>query len=271
MPKKQLLAPPDRVEREYTKELQSYAGQLARDVNRVLIPQLPRIVAEYKAEARVDAWTDSIDALINELVRLSLEGLAIVVAKLPGYFTATSTFNGKEFRAVVKANTGLDVPEARAFRPGSRLGINPFRTEPFLVPLAEGWVKENTSLIKSLPTRLHPEIEGIIRRGVMGGASVPELSSQIKERYGVTKYRATLIAQDQILKLNADLSEYRLKSIGVEEYTWRSVMDSRVRPEHADRNGKVYSWAKGPSGGLHPGKEVRCRCRAEPIFPDFDV
>jgi SPP1 gp7 family putative phage head morphogenesis protein len=151
----------------------------------------------------------------------------------------------------------------------SLLGVNVFRSEPVLKPLAEGWVSENTSLIKSLPTRLHPELEGIVRRGVMNGQSVKDIKEQIKARYGVSDYRAKLIAQDQTLKLNADLTRYRLQSVGVERYVWRSVQDSRVRPEHADRNGNEYSWKEG-AGGSHPGQEVRCRCRAEAVWGEED-
>jgi len=150
------------------------------------------------------------------------------------------------------------------------LGVSVFRSEPFLTPLADAWVSENVALIKSLPVRLHSEIDGIIRRGVINGSSVRDIKNQIRARYGVTEYRARLIAQDQTLKLNASLTRYRLQSVGVKRYIWRTVHDDRVRPKHAARNGNVYSWDKGPHDGLHPGMEVRCRCRAEAIWDDDD-
>ncbi|MEN9589133.1 MAG: hypothetical protein RLZZ481_919, partial [Pseudomonadota bacterium] len=93
-------------------------------------------------------------------------------------------------------------------------------------------------------------------------------AAEIKARYGVTDARATLIAQDQTLKLNSDLTRYRLLSVGVKEYIWRTVGDTRVRYSHAERNGKTYSFDKGPAGGSHPGLEVRCRCRSEAKWPD---
>lgn len=258
---------PDSAERQYTRLLLWYSKKLRADINLVLLPKLDDIVLQFKVEARQDTWTETIDMLIAELIRLAAEGLFVVTERLPGMFTLVSKFNDGQFRMVVKANTGVDLPPViKGSSLSSLLGINVFRDEPYLASLAEGWVKENTSLIKSLPTRLHPEIEGIIRRGVMNGVAVSDLKAQIKARYGVTDYRAKLIAQDQTLKLNADLTRYRLMSVGVSTYTWRSVMDSRVRPEHAERNGKEYSWEKPPSGGLHPGQEVRCRCRAEAIW-----
>lgn len=266
MAKKKTFNNPDSQEREYARLLVGFSKQLQADVNRVLIPRLPGIKAEFEIDARADGWIDTLDALIAELVRLSLGAMAGVVARLPFLFGSISRFNESQFRLVVKANTGLALPAVMPGAPSSSiLGVNVFRSEPFLAPLAEGWVRESTSLIKSLPTRLHPEIEGIIRRGVMGGQSVKQLKDQIKARYGVTDYRAKLIAQDQTLKLNADLTRYRLQSVGVTEYIWRSVQDSRVRPEHAYLNGKTFSWDK-PSSEGHPGKPVRCRCRAEGIW-----
>ncbi len=260
---------PDSQEREYVRLLLRYSKQLQANVNRVLLPRIDDIILQFKVETRTDSWIDTLDALIAELGVLALTALGSVVTKLPGQFAAVSRFNEGQFKLVVKANTGLPLPPVMPGAPSSAiLGVNVFRSEPFLKPLAEGWISENTALIKSLPTRLHPELEGIIRRGVMNGQSVKDIKDQIKSRYGVTDYRAKLIAQDQTLKLNADLTRYRLQSVGVEEYVWRSVQDSRVRPEHADRNGKTYSWDKGPSNGQHPGQEVRCRCRAEAVWDE---
>lgn len=269
MAKKATFNNPDSQEREYTRSLLRYSKQLQADVNSVLLPRLPGLKAEYEIDARTDSWVDTLDSLMAELARMALTAMGSVVTKLPGMFSAVSKFNEGQFKLVVKANTGLPLPDVMPGAPTSAvLGVSVFRSEPYLKPLAEGWVSENTALIKSLPTRLHPEIEGIVRRGVMNGASVKDLTEQIKARYGVTDYRAKLIAQDQTLKLNADLTRYRLQSVGVKEYVWRSVQDSRVRPEHADRNGKTYSWDKGPSNGQHPGQEVRCRCRAEAVWDE---
>ena len=268
MAKKTTFNNPDSQEREYTRSLLRYSKQLQADVNSILLPRLPGLKAEYDIDARADGWVDTLDSLMAELARLALTALGSVVTKLPGMFSAVSKFNEGQFKLVVKANTGLPLPDVMPGAPASAvLGVSVFRSEPYLKPLAEGWVSENTALIKSLPTRLHPEIEGIVRRGVMNGASVKDLTAQIKARYGVTDYRAKLIAQDQTLKLNADLTRYRLQSVGVKEYVWRSVQDSRVRPEHADRNGETYSWKAG-AGGEHPGQPVRCRCRAEAIWDE---
>jgi len=264
---KTTFANPDSAEREYTRTMMRYVRAIERDVNSVLIPALPAIKAQYAVEARADGWTDILDAMIADILRLALASGRVVIEKLPSQFVMTSTFNEVQFRAVFKANTGMDLPPLVPGASRSLLGVNVFRDEPFLVPLAEGWIKENTALIKDIPEKLAKDLEGIVRRGAMNGRSVRDLSKDIKSRYPMTENRAKLIAQDQTLKLNADLTRNRLQSVGVKEYIWRSVQDSRVRPEHVEHNGNTYSWDKPPSDG-HPGQPVRCRCRAEAVWPE---
>jgi SPP1 gp7 family putative phage head morphogenesis protein len=46
------------------------------------------------------------------------------------------------------------------------------------------------------------------------------------------------------------------------------MMDDRVRPLHADRQGLIFRWDKPPSDG-HPGMAIRCRCVADPVI-DLD-
>jgi SPP1 gp7 family putative phage head morphogenesis protein len=127
------------------------------------------------------------------------------------------------------------------------------------------WVAENTRLIKSIPEQYLGNVEGMIRRAVQSGLSSKELAKQIEQTGLVTKNRAKLIAQDQIAKADAALTEYRQKDLGIDSYIWQTSEDSRVRPEHAAMNGKVIQWNKPPSIG-HAGTPVRCRCRAKPIF-----
>jgi SPP1 gp7 family putative phage head morphogenesis protein len=268
MAEKKILDDPLSQEREYKRLLLGYSKNLQTDVNKLLIPRIDDIVLQYNVEIKKDSWADTLDSIIAELVRLSLVTLDKILPRLSPLFNSISKHNERQFRLVVKSNTGYTLPPVMPGAPSSAiLGANVFRSEPFLGPLAEGWIAENTALIKSLPTKLHPELEGIIRRGVMGGQSVSGLKKQIKQRYVVTDSRAKLIAQDQTLKLNSDLTRYRLQSVGVKKYIWQSVGDSRVRPDHVERDGKEYTWEEG-AGGEHPGQPVRCRCHAEAIWPD---
>jgi hypothetical protein len=50
-------------------------------------------------------------------------------------------------------------------------------------------------------------------------------------------------------------------------YVWRTVRDERVRPTHAALDGLVFSRSNPPAIG-HPGREINCRCWAEPYYGD---
>lgn len=47
-------------------------------------------------------------------------------------------------------------------------------------------------------------------------------------------------------------------------YIWRTKQDSKVRWDHAVREGKMFSWDNPPKGG-HPGQAYECRCWAQPV------
>lgn len=52
-------------------------------------------------------------------------------------------------------------------------------------------------------------------------------------------------------------------------YIWRTQEDDRVRPKHAENNGKIFSY-NAPPPTDHPGKEFNCRCFAEEVNAKFD-
>jgi SPP1 gp7 family putative phage head morphogenesis protein len=264
MSKKKLLNPPDQAEREYTRLLTGFVRELRRDINQVMPEAIRASKAEFDTAIRADAWGDALTAALLELARLAAGKTDAVVARLPGMYQLINRHNDRQFRMVVRANTGVTLPDAVPFR---GLGVDIFRGEPFLRPLYEGWIDENTKLVKSIHEQYHSQLGDELRRGIMAGDSVKTLAGKLSERFGITDRRAKLIATDQTLNAHAELTRYRMQSVGVKEYIWRTVQDSRVRPEHAEREGKKFSWDKPPDGG-HPGQAVRCRCGSEPIFPE---
>jgi SPP1 gp7 family putative phage head morphogenesis protein len=273
MAKKKLFNEPVSQQREYLRLLTGFVRGMKADARKVLLPQVGAIKREREAELRGDGWIEDIAYLIAELEAMAEGRMESVFERLPNMFAATSKFNDGQFRLVAKAKsgTGLDIP-ATTGTSGltalqKALGIEVYRSEPYLEPLRNAWVARNTDLIKTLPVKLHPELTGIIDRGVANGLSVKQMQDQLIDRYGVTESRAKLIAQDQILKANAELTRHRMESVDVDEYIWRTMNDGRVRPEHEEREGKRYQWSDPPDGG-HPGMAVRCRCRAEAVWPE---
>lgn len=266
---------PTNAERDYTHQLVAYSRNIATETQ--------RRIADNDL-LRLDGWSEDVTAVFVELLSWALAPGQTSTIRLPDIFASINIFNDKQWRLVVKAGTGMEIPPSGQLPPGAvpygnvtapnvlrarfGLGVDVYRSEPWLVPLRDNWIAENTRLIKSIPEQYLGDVEGIVRRGVSQGLASKEISKQIKERTGVSDRRAQLIATDQVGKANGALTEHRQTDLGVKEYEWQDSDDSRVRPTHKDADGKTYSWDKPPSfTGGHPGFAVRCRCWAKPKFP----
>jgi SPP1 gp7 family putative phage head morphogenesis protein len=216
---------------------------------------------------RLDDWADILYRTIRS-IRIESEQLA---QRQEGLLRETaarvSTFNGNERDRIIKSILGVDV----------------FRSEPWLASELNSWVYENASLIESIPQTLLKEVEGITQRGLREGKSSKNLTSEILGRFPVSESRARLIARDQIGKLNSNLTESRQTALGIEEYEWSTSRDERVRESHEVLEGKICRWddptvyrdpgssewkSKSSIGAFEGqvGQDFQCRCVALPVL-----
>lgn len=166
------------------------------------------------------------------------------------------------------------------------LGVNPIMMEPWLEPEVKLFVAQNSSLIQSLPTEGLADIEQLVFRESQRGLSPQQMRAKINEQFDVTENRARLIARDQVGKFNGQLTKLRQENLGIDEYTWRTSEDGRVRSfsnsdgysDHKHLDGKIFKWSdppvtvfKGKRAGErnHPGQDIQCRCHAEPVLKKF--
>lgn len=161
-------------------------------------------------------------------------------------------FNLRQFKDVVK----------------SALGLEFYKPEQWLDDAIATWTAANVSLIKSIPDDYLQKIQQIVATAAANGTSQKDLIKQIRATYRLPIDRAQLIANDQVSKLNSQLTRQRQQSIGIKQYRWRGTLDKRERDSHLKREGKIFDWDNPPSDG-HPGTAIRCRCHAEPIFPEL--
>lgn len=150
---------------------------------------------------------------------------------------------------------------------------------------AAGFVRRNVRLIKGLQSDQIDRLEAIVNGAGAIGGRVEPLAQTLEREFNLTKARASLIARDQTLKLNAQITQERQQAAGVETYIWTTAGDSRVRgkpgglyPNSASNHWKLdgtrQSWAKPPitneetGARNHPGEDFQCRCVA---LPDVDA
>lgn len=148
----------------------------------------------------------------------------------------------------------------------SALGVEPL-VNADTRQLAEDFISENVALIQDLPDKQLRDIEKDVLEAIANGERAESISRAIRDRSGMARRRADLIARDQMGKAVSQLNQKRMQELGFDKYIWRTVGDERVRPEHQERDGKVFSWSSPPEDG-HPGEPINCRCSAEPVFAD---
>jgi SPP1 gp7 family putative phage head morphogenesis protein len=173
-------------------------------------------------------------------------------------------FNEGQYEKSAKSVLGVEFPVGEDWWPFAR----------------DIWANKNYDLIKD--TLMKPyisQVNDLTERAVTAGWSVSQLTKQIHGLDDkITKSKANFIARDQIGKLNGEITQRRMESVGLMMYVWETSGDERVRPSHEMMDGglclwsdpSVYSqdggktWIDRPAGAvlLHPGMDYQCRCTA---------
>lgn len=134
------------------------------------------------------------------------------------------------------------------------------------------WVENNVGLIKTIPKESLEKMRGIVLDGYLNGKTTTSIVKEIQRAYSVDRRHAQLLARNQIAKLNGLITQKQQEDAGVEEYTWSTSGDNRVRPSHVRLNGKRFRWDDPPvvdektGRRCHPGGDYECRCVALPVF-----
>jgi SPP1 gp7 family putative phage head morphogenesis protein len=248
---------PTGIERDYLRAInREVVAPLEAAVRATIFPILGslRMDVDVREIPQGTGWFETLrQAFIATLVQAGISDVAIasIVRRVA---PTVDAFNRREFQAVLRSVYRVDIITNAPL--GLRSALDLFEVT-------------NISLIKSIPVESLGRMHGKIVEAVRLGKTLRDTQALVRDEFGVTERRAELIARDQIGKLNGQLTQLRQEEIGVDEYTWRGVLDARERPEHVSREGQVFSWAKPPSDG-HPGEPIRCRCTAEPVLPSWE-
>jgi SPP1 gp7 family putative phage head morphogenesis protein len=252
----------------YLKDLRTMLKYLFALTKEIVIPRVSDILAtaQNMRPDRKDDYSDDIDALKETLKRA---------------FYRTYT-DDKIAEMALNAASRTEAKNAKYLQSLSMkiAGVNIAQAEPWMRPVMRGFVKENVGLIKKTADAQIDRIEGIVMRGVQQGWRHEEIAQELIDSESVAENRAALIARDQTNKFSAELTENRFKEAGIEEYTWMTAGDNRVRDEHAEMEGHTFNWtddeATDGSGvskpdGFNPGEDFNCRCQAIPVMSSAGI
>lgn len=243
------------IEREYNKYLLSIVNFIGAETRRTFNDDRLSRLKNEASSLRVDDYVEDIEGLFRAIrISIPAEGFSdeAIKSRLRAFSKMTEEFNRAQWSKILK----------------SALGVDLILTEPWLQAELNRFVNDNIELIQSMRDDQLRNTQRVILNGVRDGTRNREIAQMIRERTDVMRSRANLIARDQISKFNGRVTELRQKQVGVERYVWQSSDDERVRPTHAENDGKTFSWKNPPSNTGHPSEDIQCRCWADPIFDD---
>lgn len=193
---------------------------------------------------------------LTKLLR-RLTAPAALTRELDALAKRTNDLSRTEWRAQVKAAVGVDLTD-----------------DPDVAPKLLAFRRENVRLIRSLAREKVDRVAKILS-DAGSGTRVETIAKRIREETVATPQRAALLARDQVLKLNAQVTQARHEAAGLTEYIWRTSRDERVRKEHKRLEGKRFRYDDPPvvsprGDRANPGEWFQCRCVAEPFIEGLD-
>lgn len=132
-------------------------------------------------------------------------------------------------------------------------------------------VKNNVSLIKSIPSEHFASVEKTVLNGFVNGWTSKDIAMELTKSNEKLTSRATLIARDQVASINAGLTKQRYQKIGITKAMWSTSNDERVRESHREANGKIFDVEKGlliDGEYVQAGEPINCRCVSIPIIDE---
>jgi uncharacterized protein with gpF-like domain len=236
-------------------------------------------------ETRIEGWAqtllgpvaDAQGSVRRDMVSSDFEdAFAQLNAQLYGML------GSKELGAAIH-NIGSGVV-AHSTKENSRsLGIDLRGSEGHLDSYVQSFVQRNVLLIRSVSADQLGRMREIVNTYHAGQENQRSLRDQLMDTFGLSRARASLIARDQTLKANADITRLQQTQVGVSEYDWTTAGDERVRGrpggkwansagDHWVLDGTRQSWltagpiVDGSTGRReHPGKDFQCRCVPVPV------
>lgn len=151
-----------------------------------------------------------------------------------------------------------------------------FQVTPAMRDVMAATIQENVSLIKSIASQYHSEVEGLVMRSVTAGRDLGQLTKDLEARYGITRKRAAFIALDQNNKQTSNVVKVRQAELGIKAKWLHSHAGKEPRPTHVANSGKIYDPAVGwfdPDPKVRrriwPGELIKCKCVSVSVIPGF--
>lgn len=133
----------------------------------------------------------------------------------------------------------------------------------------EDLLARNVSLVRDVSDQARGRIADIVFRGLQARTPIRDVARELNDALGLGRARSVRIASDQTVKLSAALDRVRQEQLGFSHFQWQHSGKLHYRPEHKERDGKVFSWESDVALTDPPGQAPFCGCKAR-AHMEFD-
>ena len=149
--------------------------------------------------------------------------------------------------------------------------VAPTLTDEMREALAENYTNNMSLYINNWNKKSIVRLRKRIEDNAFAGYRAASLVAEIEHDFQISHSKAKFLARQETSLLMSQFRKERYKSAGINEYTWSTSRDQRVRPYHKRLDGQIFSWDNPPivdeSGRrAHPGEDFGCRCIAIPVI-----
>jgi len=135
-------------------------------------------------------------------------------------------------------------------------------------------VEANVALIKTIPAKLHGDVQQMVTDAMTFGWPHEKLTEKIAKTFGISERRAGVIARDQTLKATQSLAQALDRELGITEGVWIHVPGKKSsRPTHVAMDGKKFTlstglWDSAVNRWVKPGELICCYCKYRAVVPE---
>ncbi len=268
-----LVGTPVRVNQFYADKMAKVAMREVRKMHLDVSKQIKKLFKEDQAKEVIQDI--AMDASLTSRAR-------ILTNKLAAEWNRRFNLFSKDFSAAlfrdVESMTAKDLQNSMKKLSGG-LTIDTSKITPATREIITAGTQQSSSLIKSISRDYLSDVQEAIMRsisstGVSYTDTVKQIDSMLQGRFKVYKNKAKNVTLDQTRKAYANITDSRMRSVGVTKYRWRHAGGSS-EPRHLHKNvlnGQVFSLDDPPiidekTGERgHPGQAINCKCYREPVL-----
>jgi SPP1 gp7 family putative phage head morphogenesis protein len=234
-----------------SKELSKFATFDARSKTWKGRPPADILAAAMSANDRMKKLHDQINTQLNDLE----EQMRDAVVSMPFSIGKTADEIDKQIREDWK-----------------KIGIEPTMTDHMKKQLIEDYNQNQDLNIKNWEPEQITRLRDMVERSAVTGYRKPELIKMIQAEWEVSQNKARFLARQETSLFMSKLRRERNLDAGVRKYKWSTSHDVRVRHDHNDLNGKVFTYGDPPivdkttGRKAEPGEDYNCRCVAIPVI-----